>query len=61
MMRWKLGWRQGKAAALTASMVAAVTGADKATARRNPNAFAKLGLIREITGQARYMVWVVAC
>jgi len=44
---------------LTAAMVAAATGADKATARRNLNAFAKLGLIREITGQGRYRVWVV--
>ncbi len=38
-------------------MVAKATGADKATARRNLNAFAKLGLIREITGQGRYKVW----
>ncbi len=45
--------------ALTAGMVAAATGADKATARRNLNAFAKLGLIREITGQGRYRVWAV--
>jgi len=45
--------------ALTASMVAAATGADKATARRNLNAFHRLGLIREITGQGRYKVWVV--
>ncbi|HIP24019.1 MAG TPA: hypothetical protein EYG79_10570 [Rhodobacteraceae bacterium] len=46
--------------ALTAGMVAVATGADKATARRNLNAFSKLGLIREITGQGRYRVWVVA-
>ncbi len=46
--------------ALTAAMVAAATGADKATARRNLNAFAKRGLIREITGQGRYRVWTVA-
>ncbi len=45
--------------ALTAGMVAAATGADKATARRNLNAFAKRGLIREITGQGRYKVWAV--
>jgi len=48
-----------EAPALTAAMVAAATGADKATARRNLNAFAKLGLIREITGQGRYRVWAV--
>jgi hypothetical protein len=46
--------------ALTAAMVAKATGADKATARRNLNAFARLGLIREITGQGRYKVWAVA-
>jgi len=46
-----------EAPALTASMVAVATGADKATARRNLNAFAKLGLIREITGQGRYRFW----
>ncbi len=45
--------------ALTAGMVATATGTDKATARRNLNAFAKLGLIREITGQGRYKVWAV--
>jgi Fe2+ or Zn2+ uptake regulation protein len=41
-------------------MVAMATKADKATARRNLNAFHKLGLIREITGQGRYKVWAVA-
>lgn len=46
--------------ALSASMVASACGCDKATARRNLNRFAKLGLIREITGQGRYRVWVVA-
>jgi len=46
--------------ALTASMVAAATGADKTIARRNLNAFAKRGLIREITGQGRYKLWAVA-
>jgi len=45
--------------ALTAGMVSAATGSDKATARRNLNAFAELGLIREITGQGRYRVWAV--
>ncbi len=45
--------------ALTAGMVAAASGCDKATARRNINAFAELGLIREITGQGRYRVWTV--
>ena len=48
-----------EAPAMTAAMVAVATGADKATARRNLNAFAKRGLIREITGQGRYRVWVV--
>ena len=46
--------------ALSASMVARACSCDKATARRNINRFAKLGLIREITGQGRYKVWVVA-
>jgi DNA-binding IclR family transcriptional regulator len=45
--------------ALSASMVARACSCDKATARRNLNRFAKLGLIREITGQGRYKVWVV--
>jgi len=45
--------------ALSASMVAQACSCDKATARRNLSRFAKLGLIREITGQGRYMVWVV--
>ncbi len=45
--------------ALSASMVARACRCDKATARRNLNRFAKLGLIREITGQGRYKVWVV--
>ena len=44
--------------ALSAAMVAAAIGADKATARRNLNRFATLGLIREITAQGRYRVWV---
>jgi len=39
---------------------AAATGADKATAQRKLNAFAKPGLIREITGQGRYRVGAVA-
>ncbi len=46
--------------ALSAGMVARACSCDKATARRNINRFAKLGLIREITGQGRYKVWVVA-
>ena len=46
--------------ALTAGMVATLTGCDKATARRNLNTFAGPGLIREITGQGRYRVWAVA-
>ncbi|MBL1435456.1 MAG: hypothetical protein COB08_004575 [Rhodobacteraceae bacterium] len=46
--------------ALSASMVARACSCDKATARRNLNRFAKLGLIREITGQGRYKVWMVA-
>ena len=46
--------------ALSAAMAAAICGCDKATARRNLNAFAKLGLIREITGHGRYQLWVVA-
>ena len=45
--------------ALSASMVARACSCDKATARRNLNRFAKLGLIREITGQGRYKVWAV--
>ena len=43
--------------ALSASMVARACSCDKATARRNLNRFAKLGLIREITGQGRYRFW----
>ena len=46
--------------ALSASMVASACGCDKATARRNLNGFAELGLIREITGQGRYKVWVAS-
>jgi len=44
--------------ALSARMVAQACSCDKATARRNLNRFAKRGLIREITGQGRYKVWV---
>lgn len=45
---------------LSASMVASACGCDKATARRNINRFAKLGLIKKITGQGRHRVWVHA-
>lgn len=44
--------------ALSAAMVAETCGCDKATARRNLAAFAKRSLVREITGQGRYKVWV---
>ena len=46
--------------ALSARMVAQACSCDKATARRNLNRFAELGLIREITGQGRYKVWVAS-
>ena len=46
--------------ALSAGMVARTCSCDKATARRNLNRFAKLGSIREITGQGRYKVWSAA-
>ena len=46
--------------ALSVGMAAAICGCDKATARRNLNTFAKMGLIREITGQGRYRFWTLA-
>jgi len=46
--------------AFTASMAAEICTCDRATARRNLAAFATRGLVREITGQRRYQVWVAA-
>lgn len=46
--------------ALTAPALARITGAGRATVQRNLDLFAGRGLLREITGQARWRVWTAA-
>lgn len=44
--------------AVSAPMAEAETGASRAAVQRNLDLFAARGLVREITGQGRYRVWV---
>ena len=49
------GWPQ-----VTAPLAEVQTGASRAAVQRNIDILAERGLIREVTGQGRYRVWVVA-
>jgi DNA-binding IclR family transcriptional regulator len=46
--------------ALSAEMAARLTGASQAAALRNITRFEAQGLVREVTGQGRFRVWVAA-
>ncbi|MEO5620333.1 MAG: helix-turn-helix domain-containing protein, partial [Cypionkella sp.] len=45
---------------LTAPMAEALTSASRAAVQRNLDLMQNRGLIREITGQSRYRVWMAA-
>lgn len=49
------GWPQ-----ITAPLAEAETGASRAAVQRNIDRLAERGLIREVTGQGRYRVWMTA-
>lgn len=42
---------------LSAEMAVKMTGASRAAAQRNLDSFARLGLVKEVTGQQRYRYW----
>ncbi|MCC0028718.1 MAG: MarR family transcriptional regulator [Brucellaceae bacterium] len=50
-----VGWPQ-----VTAPLAEAETGASRAAVQRNIDKLAERGLIREVTGQGRYRVWMIA-